>query len=102
MSSTTPFLTAYFQEITDSYLCLWTKQDKQSYSFSLEVDPSDSITAAVEKALELEQSGKDVYFCVTPSRVPHRGSTRSKEADATALVALWADVDPVQPHNFGV
>ena len=93
MSITAQFFTAYFNGGTNAHLCLWTKQDKQSYSFSLEVDPSDSITAAVEKALELEQSGKDVYFCVTPSRVPHRGSTRSKEADATALVALWADVD---------
>ncbi len=102
MSSTAPFFTAYFKGVTNCHLCLWTKQDKQSYSFSLEADPSDSITAAVEKALELEQEGKDVYFCVTPSRVPHRGSTRSKEADATALVALWADIDLADGvHNSG-
>ena len=102
MSITAQFFTAYFNGGTNAHLCLWTKQDKQSYSFSLEADPADSITAAVEKALELEQSGKDVYFCVTPSRVPHRGSTRSKEADATALVALWADIDLADGvHNSG-
>lgn len=93
MSSAAPFLSAYFQGITDSHLCLWTKQDKQSYSFPLKADSNVSIAAAMERAQHLDQERKDVYFCLMPSRSPQHGSTRSKEADATALVALWADVD---------
>ena len=88
MSITSQFLPVQLNETDDNQLCLWTKQDAQSYTFSLEGDCTDSINAATEKALLLEQEGQDVYFCIIPSRSPHRRSSRNKEADATALASL--------------
>jgi len=84
------FLTEYFGKMQQGYLLLWTKQDKRSYSFTL----PNEINAAAARACTLANQAKDVYFGVTPSRTSYNGTAgRGKAEDATALVALWADVD---------
>ena len=84
------FLSQYFGKMQESYLLLWTKQDRRSQSFKLPAE----IKKAAAMAVSLAKQKKDVYFGVTPSKVPYSGSSgRGKAEDATALTALWADVD---------
>lgn len=84
------FLTEYFGKMQQGYLLLWTKQDKCSYSFTL----PNEIKAAAALACTLTTQNRDVYFGVTPSNTFYKGiAGRGKAENATALVALWADVD---------
>ena len=89
-SQTEIFLSQYFGNTQEGYLLLWTKQDKRSYSFELPAE----IKKAASMAVSLAKQKKDVYFGVTPSKIPYNGSSgRGKAEDSTALTALWADVD---------
>lgn len=84
------FLSQYFGKMQGSYLLLWTKQDKRSHSFKLPAE----INKAAAMSVSLAKQKKDVYFGVTPSKVPYSGSSgRGKAEDAAALMSLWADVD---------
>lgn len=84
------FLSQYFGKMQESYLLLWTKQDKRSYSFKLPAE----INNAAAMSVSLAKQKKDVYFGVTPSKVPYIGSSgRGKAEDSAALMSLWADVD---------
>ena len=70
---------------------LWTKQDKATYPFA--VSSPDERIAMANKAIELSDAGKDVYFGVNLMNEPPARNARVKAEFVTLQTATVADID---------
>ena len=73
---------------TVNFAYLWTKQDKKTYPFEI----ADTKHAMVKKAIELSNSGFDVYHCVNPVNVKPSGK-RGDESVVAYQTACIVDID---------
>lgn len=71
-----------------NFAYLWTKQDKKTYPFAI----ADTKHAMVKKAIELSDSGFDVYHCVNPVNVKPSGK-RGDESVVAYQTACIVDID---------
>ncbi len=71
-----------------NFAYLWTKQDKKTYPFEI----ADTKHAMVKKAIELSNSGFDVYHCVNPVNVKPSGK-RGDESVVAYQTACIVDID---------
>lgn len=95
MMDTLEFFQALYGECGHGWLTLWTLQDKRTYWF-----PADKLDKATEKAQELSNKNKDVYFGVGLRREQvykekngRRYLARGDNVDVIAIPGLWIDVD---------
>lgn len=73
---------------TVNFAYLWTKQDKKTYPFEI----AETKHAMVKKAIELSNSGFDVYHCVNPVNVKPSGK-RGDESVVAYQTACIVDID---------
>ena len=71
-----------------NFAYLWTKQDKKTYPFEI----ADTKHTMVKKAIELSNSGFDVYHCVNPVNVKPSGK-RGDESVVAYQTACIVDID---------
>ena len=70
---------------------LWTKPDKKTHPFA--VSNADERQAMAQKAIELNDDGKDVYFGVNLMDTPPANTARATAETVTLQTATIADID---------
>lgn len=86
MISTLKFLNLLYQK-ADSFIYLWTLQDKKTYWFSC-----NEIEKMKEKAFELNKA-KDIYFGVGGVEKKLLGHKRASAVEINMLPGFWVDID---------
>ncbi|MBQ3442916.1 MAG: DUF927 domain-containing protein [Selenomonadaceae bacterium] len=86
----TTFLHQLYDKIPESnFVYLWTKQGKETFPFALPMQ----ISLMVQKAIDLADSGVDVYHSVNTVNIEPIGGKRGDENSVSYQTAIVVDID---------